>query len=130
LITELFWGRRPKNSCTPPRQHNLSESFVKFGSKASRYTACKEAEMTLTELADKGLRGEKLAAAVDEDILGLSRVRPAAERTPEERRASLEDFFALMNSFTDEELAGNPLAGRPLNVSILAEEQSSDASAA
>jgi hypothetical protein len=45
-------------------------------------------------------------------ILGLPPTRPAAERTPEERRDSLQRFFSIMASLTDEELADNPLPGR------------------
>ena len=63
-------------------------------------------------------------------IMGTPPAAPAAERTAEERRASLDKFFAIMESMTDEELADNPLKGRPLNVSILKEEQPSDANAA
>ncbi len=63
-------------------------------------------------------------------IMGHPPARPAAERTPEERRASLENFFAIMESMTDEELAENPLEGRPLNVSILKDDEPSDANAA
>lgn len=65
-----------------------------------------------------------------ESIMGFPPTRPAAQRTPEERRASLERFFAIIDSLTDEELADNPLAGRPLNVSILQEERPEDANAA
>jgi hypothetical protein len=42
----------------------------------------------------------------------------------------MERFFAIMESMTDEELADNPLEGRPLNVSILEEPHPSDANAA
>jgi len=85
--------------------------------------------MSIEELAATGLRGKALSDAVYEDILGLPPATPAIERTPEERRASLEKFFSIMDGLSDEELADNPLAGRPLNVSIL-EERPSDANAA
>lgn len=62
-----------------------------------------------------------------ESVLGFPPTRPAAERTLEERRASLEKFFAIMESLSDEELADNPLSGRPLNVSILDDQPSADA---
>jgi hypothetical protein len=75
--------------------------------------------MTLEELAATGLRGKALSDAVYADTLGVPPTQPSAERTPAERRASLENFFDLMHSLSDEELADNPLATRPLNVSIL-----------
>jgi hypothetical protein len=65
-----------------------------------------------------------------EHILGLPPTRPAAERTPEERRDSLQRFFAIMESLSDKELADNPLAGRPLNISILDDGHSEGANAA
>ncbi len=83
--------------------------------------------MTIAELAATGLRGQALADAVHEDIFGFPRGKPAKDRTPEERRNSLEQFFAIMRSMTDEELADNPLAGRPLNVSILEDEHNTSA---
>lgn len=65
-----------------------------------------------------------------EKIMGFPPTKPAAERSPEERRASLEKFFSIMESLSDEELADNPLAGRPLNVSILADDRSPETNAA
>ncbi len=85
--------------------------------------------MTIEELASTGLRGKALADAVSMDILGAPPNKPATERTPEERRVSLDKFFAIMASLTDEELAANPLAGRPLNVSILVEDPPTNVSA-
>ena len=85
--------------------------------------------MTIEEVASTGLRGKALADAVSTDILGVPPTKPAAERTPEERRASLDKFFAIMASLTDEEQANNPLAGRPLDVSILVEEPPTNVSA-
>ncbi len=86
--------------------------------------------MTLEELAATGLRGKTLSDALYEDTLGLPPAQPAAERTSVERRASLEKFFALMHSLSDEELENNPLAGRPLNETILEQERLTGAYAA
>ncbi len=85
---------------------------------------------TLEQLATTGLRGAALSEAIHRDALGSPPAPPAAERTPEERRTAMERFFAIMESMTDEELADNPLEGRPLNVSILEEPHPSDANAA
>jgi hypothetical protein len=63
-------------------------------------------------------------------VMGFPPTRPAAERSQEERRASLEMFFSIMESLSDEELAENPLAGRPLNISILAHERVGESNAA
>jgi len=59
--------------------------------------------MTIEELA-AGLRGKALTDAIYEDTLGFPPSTPATERTPEERHASLEKFFAIMHSLSDEEL--------------------------
>lgn len=86
--------------------------------------------MTVEELAATGLRGKALSDAIYADTLGQPPMQTVFETSVEERRASLEAFFALMQSFSDEELAENPLAGRPLNVSILDADRADDAHAA
>ena len=59
------------------------------------------------------------AEQIYEETMGHPPVKLAVERTPSERRASLEEFFAIIDSMSDEDLAANPLADRPLNISIL-----------
>jgi hypothetical protein len=65
-----------------------------------------------------------------QSIMGLLPTRPAAQRAPEERRAALEKFFSIVDTLSDAELADNPLAGRPLNVSVLDEDRPTAAHAA
>jgi hypothetical protein len=86
--------------------------------------------MTIEELAVTGLRGKDLAEAIYTDMFGCSPAKPDLKKTPEERRAPWDRFFSLMRSITEEELAEDPWAGRPLNVSILVEQVSHDADAA
>lgn len=64
---------------------------------------------------------------VYERIMGFPRTKPAEERTPEERQASWDKFWSIMDSLSDEELAEDVFAGRPLNTSILADDDVSDA---
>ena len=80
---------------------------------------------TIAELAAAGLRGKALTDAMYEDRFGHP--PPATEPTPEERQQSLEKFFALMATFTDEELAEDIFAGRPTNTSILEDYSAPDA---
>lgn len=67
------------------------------------------------------------SSQVYERIMGFPRPRPAAERTPEERQAAWNEFCTIMNSLSDEELAIDIFAGRPLNTSILEDDSVSDA---
>jgi hypothetical protein len=64
---------------------------------------------------------------VYERIMGFPRTRPAAERTPEERQASWNEFWKLMDSMSPEELTEDIFVGRPLNTSILEEDAVADA---
>jgi hypothetical protein len=54
-----------------------------------------------------------------EMIMGFPPTRLAAQRTPEERRASLERFFAMMEALPEDEFSESFMRERPLNISIL-----------
>lgn len=79
----------------------------------------------VAELAAEGLRGKALTDALYQEMFGHP--PPATEPTPEQRRRSWENFWALQETLTDEELAQDVFAGRPTNISILVDESASDA---
>jgi hypothetical protein len=58
--------------------------------------------------------------------MGFPPTKPAAERSPEERQIAWNKFVAIMDSLTEEELAEDIFVGRPLNTSILEDEQIAD----
>ena len=58
-------------------------------------------------ISSNGTTWESAHRAIYEDTIGFPPSTPAIERTPEERHASLEKFFAIMHSLSDEELNHN-----------------------
>lgn len=82
---------------------------------------------TIAELAGEGLRGEALTDALYQDMFGHS--PPATDPTPEQRQRCWEEFFALMDTFSPEELNDGFMDHRPA-FNLFRSESDTDASAA